>query len=54
MHTIQNAINGSKLTSSSPRTAPIYNPATGEQTADLPLSTVESGRLAVCSPIAGL
>ena len=41
MHTIQNAIDGRELTSSSRRMAPVYNPATGEQTADLPLSTVE-------------
>ena len=41
MHTIQNAINGRKLTSSSRRMAPVYNPATGEQTASLPLSTVD-------------
>ena len=34
MHTIQNAIDGSKLTSSSRRIAPVYNPATGEQTAE--------------------
>ena len=37
MPTIQNAIDGHKVTSSSPRIAPVYNPATGEQTAALPL-----------------
>lgn len=41
MQTIQNAIDGHKVTSASLRIAPVYNPATGEQTADLPLSTVE-------------
>jgi malonate-semialdehyde dehydrogenase (acetylating) / methylmalonate-semialdehyde dehydrogenase len=49
MHTIQNAIDGSKLTSSSRRVAPVYNPATGEQTADLPLSTVEEVNEAVAA-----
>jgi malonate-semialdehyde dehydrogenase (acetylating)/methylmalonate-semialdehyde dehydrogenase len=40
MHTIDNAIDGKKLKSASRRIAPVYNPATGEQTAALPLSTV--------------
>jgi len=40
MQTIQNAIDGHKVTSSSQRIAPVYNPATGERTASLPLSTV--------------
>ena len=40
MHTIQNAIDGSKTTSSSRRIAAVYNPATGEQIAEVPLSTV--------------
>ena len=31
MRTIQNAIDGRKVTSSSPRIAPVFNPATGEQ-----------------------
>jgi malonate-semialdehyde dehydrogenase (acetylating)/methylmalonate-semialdehyde dehydrogenase len=39
MQTIQNAIGGRKVTSASRRIAPVYNPATGEQTAELPLST---------------
>jgi malonate-semialdehyde dehydrogenase (acetylating)/methylmalonate-semialdehyde dehydrogenase len=39
MHTIQNAIDGKKVTSASRRIAPVYNPATGEQIAALPLST---------------
>ena len=49
MHTIQNAIDGSKLTSSSRRIAPVYNPATGEQTASLPLSTAAEVNAAVAA-----
>ncbi len=40
MQTIQNAIHGHKVTSASKRFAAIFNPATGEQTANLPLSTI--------------
>ncbi|MCX5497740.1 CoA-acylating methylmalonate-semialdehyde dehydrogenase [Kaistia dalseonensis] len=39
MTTITNLIGGKPVPSASTRTAPIYNPATGEKTADLPLST---------------
>jgi len=39
MQIIQNAIGGAKVTSSSKRIAPVYNPATGERIANLPLST---------------
>jgi malonate-semialdehyde dehydrogenase (acetylating)/methylmalonate-semialdehyde dehydrogenase len=39
MQTIQNAIGGRKVTSASKRIAPVFNPATGEQIANLPLST---------------
>ena len=39
MRTIENAIGGALARSTSPRTAPIFNPATGEQSAILPLST---------------
>jgi malonate-semialdehyde dehydrogenase (acetylating) / methylmalonate-semialdehyde dehydrogenase len=49
MRTIQNAIDGRKVTSSSLRIAPVYNPATGEQTAELPLSTVEEVNSAVAA-----
>jgi malonate-semialdehyde dehydrogenase (acetylating)/methylmalonate-semialdehyde dehydrogenase len=49
MLTIDNAIDGRKVTSSSPRIAPVYNPATGEQTACLPLSTVEDVNAAVAA-----
>jgi malonate-semialdehyde dehydrogenase (acetylating)/methylmalonate-semialdehyde dehydrogenase len=36
---ISNAIGGTLTQSTSPRTAPVFNPATGEQSATLPLST---------------
>ena len=49
MHTIQNAIGGSKVTSSSRRIAPVYNPATGEQIAELPLSTTDEINSAVAA-----
>ena len=39
MDIIQNAIDGRKIASSSRRTAPVYDPATGEQTAEVKLST---------------
>ncbi|MEP0324236.1 CoA-acylating methylmalonate-semialdehyde dehydrogenase [Bauldia litoralis] len=40
MQTLQNIIGGKLVASTSPRTAPIFNPATGEQSAVLPLSTL--------------
>ena len=49
MHTIQNAIDGRKVTSASRRIAPIYNPATGEQIAALPLSTAAEVNSAVAA-----
>jgi malonate-semialdehyde dehydrogenase (acetylating)/methylmalonate-semialdehyde dehydrogenase len=36
---IENAIGGNRRASASVRSAPVYNPATGEQIAELPLST---------------
>jgi malonate-semialdehyde dehydrogenase (acetylating) / methylmalonate-semialdehyde dehydrogenase len=39
MDIIQNAIDGRKIAASSPRTAPVYDPATGKQTAEVKLST---------------
>ena len=39
MQTIENIIGGKLARSASPRTAPVFNPATGEQSAILPLST---------------
>jgi malonate-semialdehyde dehydrogenase (acetylating)/methylmalonate-semialdehyde dehydrogenase len=47
MQTIQNAIGGRKLTSVSKRIAPVFNPATGEQIANLPLSTAQEVDAAV-------
>ncbi len=49
MQTIQNAIDGHKVTSSSQRRAPVYNPATGDQTAELPLSSAEDVNAAVAA-----
>ena len=39
MESISNVIGGQLARSTSPRTAPVFNPATGEQSAILPLST---------------
>ncbi|WP_072390618.1 CoA-acylating methylmalonate-semialdehyde dehydrogenase [Hyphomicrobium sp. CS1GBMeth3] len=41
MRTIENAYGGRKIASASDRTSNVYNPATGEVTARLPLSTVD-------------
>ena len=49
MDTIQNAIDGRKIKSASPRIAPVFNPATGEQVAALPLSTAEEVHAAVAA-----
>ena len=49
MQTIQNAIDGRKVTSASARLAPVYDPATGEQTAQLPLSTADEVSAAVAA-----
>lgn len=49
MQTIQNAINGRKITSTSSRTSAVYNPATGEQTAMLPLSTRDDVNAAIAA-----
>lgn len=49
MQTIQNAINGRKITSTSSRTSAVYNPATGEQTAMLPLSTRDDVNTAIAA-----
>ncbi|MHB1110434.1 MAG: CoA-acylating methylmalonate-semialdehyde dehydrogenase, partial [Devosia sp.] len=40
MQTIQNAIGGKLIESTSTRIQPVFNPATGEQSASLPLSTL--------------
>jgi malonate-semialdehyde dehydrogenase (acetylating) / methylmalonate-semialdehyde dehydrogenase len=49
MDILQNAINGERVTSSSRRMGPIYNPATGEQIAEVPLSTAEEVNAAVAA-----
>ena len=49
MQTIQNAIDGRKVTSASRRIAPVFNPATGEQIAALPLSTADDVNAAVAA-----
>ncbi len=40
MESIQHLINGSKVAATSGRTSPVFNPATGEQTAELGLASV--------------
>ena len=54
METIQNAINGALVTSSSSRSQPVFNPATGEESAVLPLSTVSELNDAVAAAKAAL
>ena len=49
MTTIQNAIGGKLVTSTSTRTQPVFNPATGEAIATLPLSTVDEINAAVAA-----
>jgi len=49
MITIQNAINGVLQTSNSARTQPVFNPATGEAIATLPLSTLDEINAAVAA-----
>ncbi|MVT00894.1 CoA-acylating methylmalonate-semialdehyde dehydrogenase [Devosia marina] len=47
MHVIENAVAGKRYVSSSTRRVPVYNPATGEQSAELPLSTMSELNAAV-------
>jgi len=47
METIENAIGGRKMTSASQRFAPVFNPATGEEVARLPLSEAAEVNAAV-------
>ena len=54
MHTIQNAIGGKLVTSASTRTQGVFNPATGEQSATLPLSTLDEINGAVAAAKAAL
>ena len=49
LETIQNAIGGRKVTSTSARTTAVFNPATGEQSAILPLSEIAEVNAAVAA-----
>jgi malonate-semialdehyde dehydrogenase (acetylating)/methylmalonate-semialdehyde dehydrogenase len=46
---IDNAVGGKRYVSGSPRRAPVFNPATGEQIAELPLSTLDELEAAVAA-----
>jgi malonate-semialdehyde dehydrogenase (acetylating) / methylmalonate-semialdehyde dehydrogenase len=54
MQTIQNAIAGKLTTSSSSRSQPVFNPATGEQSSTLLLSTIDEVNEAVAAARAAL
>ena len=54
MLTIENAVAGKRYKSSSARHSPVFNPATGEQSAILPLSTLAEVNAAVASAKAAL
>ena len=49
MQVIENAVAGKRYVSGSPRRTPVFNPATGDQVADLPLSTVAEINAAVAA-----
>ena len=49
MTLITNAIGGERVASQSARRVPVFNPATGEQSAELALSTLEEINAAVAS-----
>ena len=49
MRTIENAYGGKKIVSASTRFSDVFNPATGEATARLPLSTIEEISAAVAA-----
>ena len=49
MNTIENAVAGKRYVSTSTRRVPVFNPATGEQSAELPLSTLTELNEAVAS-----
>ncbi|KKB77834.1 methylmalonate-semialdehyde dehydrogenase [Devosia soli] len=49
MQIIENAVGGKRYTSTSTRRVPVFNPATGEQSAELPLSTLSELNEAVAS-----
>ncbi len=49
MQVIENAVAGKRVTSASDRRSPVFNPATGEQIAELPLSTSDEIAAAIAS-----
>ena len=49
MTIIENAVAGKRYVSASTRRVPVFNPATGEQAAELPLSTMAELNEAVAS-----
>ncbi len=51
MQIIENAVAGKRYVSSSTRRVPVFNPATGEQSAELPLSTMDELNEAVASAV---
>ncbi|KRA96665.1 methylmalonate-semialdehyde dehydrogenase [Devosia sp. Root685] len=51
MLTIENAVGGKRYVSNSTRRVPVFNPATGEQSAELPLSTLDELNAAVASAV---
>ncbi|MBJ3785867.1 CoA-acylating methylmalonate-semialdehyde dehydrogenase [Devosia sediminis] len=51
MHVIENAVSGKRYVSASTRRVPVFNPATGEQGAELPLSTMDELNAAVASAV---
>ena len=51
MQIIENAVAGKRYVSRSTRRVPVFNPATGEQSAELPLSTMDELNEAVASAV---
>lgn len=51
MQIIENAVGGKRYVSSSTRRVPVFNPATGEQSAELPLSTMDELNAAVANAV---
>ncbi|MCR6635772.1 CoA-acylating methylmalonate-semialdehyde dehydrogenase [Devosia sp.] len=51
MQIIENAVGGKRYVSSSTRRVPVFNPATGEQSAELPLSTLDELNEAVANAV---
>lgn len=51
MQIIENAVGGRRYVSNSSRRVPVFNPATGEQSAELPLSTLDELNAAVANSV---